>query len=109
MSKTNQRNAHEMKRFYFTLANSLAAFLINMFVWFAITFWVYLETRSVMAMAVMAGIYTSTVALSGLFLGSPVPVVINGIKISWATGPIRNAVIGDAACSTLCANPNTRP
>jgi DHA3 family multidrug efflux protein-like MFS transporter len=59
-----------MKKFYFTLANSLAAFLINMFVWFAITFWVYLETRSVMAMAVMAGIYTSTVALSGLFLGS---------------------------------------
>ena len=59
-----------MKKFYFTLANSLAAFLINMFVWFAVTFWVYLETRSVMAMAVMAGIYTSTVALSGLFLGS---------------------------------------
>ncbi len=59
-----------MKRFYFTLANSLAAFLINTFVWFAVTFWVYLETRSVVATAVMAGIYTSTVALSGLFLGS---------------------------------------
>lgn len=59
-----------MKRFYFTLANSLAAFLINMFVWFAVTFWVYLETRSVMATAVMAGIYTSTIAISGLFLGS---------------------------------------
>ena len=59
-----------MKKFYFVLANSLAAFLINTFVWFAITFWVYLETRSVVATAVMAGIYTSTVALSGLFLGS---------------------------------------
>ena len=59
-----------MKKFYFVLANSLAAFLINMFVWFAVTFWVYLETRSVVATAVMAGIYTSTVALSGLFLGS---------------------------------------
>ena len=59
-----------MKRFYFTLANSLAAFLINTSVWFAVTFWVYLETRSVVATAVMAGIYTSTVALSGLFLGS---------------------------------------
>src|SRR5918999_6205631 len=59
-----------MKTFYFTLGNSLAAFLINTFVWFAVTFWVYLETKSVIATAVMAGIYTSTVALSGLFLGS---------------------------------------
>ena len=59
-----------MKKFYFVLANSLAAFLVNTFVWFAVTFWVYLETRSVIATAVMAGIYTSTVALSGLFLGS---------------------------------------
>ncbi|HKR11449.1 MAG TPA: MFS transporter [Pyrinomonadaceae bacterium] len=59
-----------MKTFYFVLGNSLAAFLINTFVWFAITFWVYLETRSVVATAVMAGIYTSTVAVSGFFLGS---------------------------------------
>jgi DHA3 family multidrug efflux protein-like MFS transporter len=59
-----------MTTFYFTLANSLAAFLINTFVWFAVTFWVYLETRSVIATAVMAGIYTSTVAVSGFFLGS---------------------------------------
>ena len=59
-----------MKKFYFALANSLAAFLVNTFVWFAVTFWVYLETRSVVATAVMAGIYTSTVAVSGMFLGS---------------------------------------
>ena len=59
-----------MKNFYSVLVNSLAAFLINNSVWFAVTFWVYLETRSVIATAVMAGIYTSTVALSGFFLGS---------------------------------------
>ncbi|HEU4511242.1 MAG TPA: MFS transporter [Pyrinomonadaceae bacterium] len=59
-----------MKNFYSVLVNSVAAFLINNFVWFAVTFWVYLETRSVIATAVMAGIYTSTVALSGFFLGS---------------------------------------
>jgi DHA3 family multidrug efflux protein-like MFS transporter len=52
------------------LANSLAAFLTNTFVWFAITFWVYLETRSVIATSVMAGVYTGTVAISGFFLGS---------------------------------------
>lgn len=61
---------HKTKTFYEALANSLAAFLTNTFVWFAVTFWVYLETKSVIATAVMAGVYTSTVALSGFFLGS---------------------------------------
>lgn len=59
-----------MKNFYSVLVNSVAAFLINNFVWFAVTFWVYLQTRSVIATAMMAGIYTTTVALSGFFLGS---------------------------------------
>ncbi len=59
-----------MKTFYAILANSLAASLVNTFVWFAITFWVYLETKSVIATSVMAGVYTTTVALSGFFLGS---------------------------------------
>jgi DHA3 family multidrug efflux protein-like MFS transporter len=59
-----------MKTFYAILANALAAFLTNTFVWFAVTFWVYLETKSVVATSVMAGVYTGTVAVSGFFLGS---------------------------------------
>ena len=59
-----------MKTFHAALANSLAAFLTNNFVWFAVTFWVYLETRSVIATSVMAGIFTITIAFSGFFLGS---------------------------------------
>jgi MFS transporter, DHA3 family, multidrug efflux protein len=58
------------KAFYAILANSLVASLTNTFVWFAITFWVYLQTQSVLATSVMAGIYLITVALSGFFLGS---------------------------------------
>lgn len=58
------------KTFYAVVVNSLAASITNTFVWFAITFWVYLETRSVIATAVMAGVYTTTVAISGFFLGS---------------------------------------
>ncbi|MBI5840868.1 MAG: hypothetical protein HZB19_12270 [Chloroflexi bacterium] len=42
-----------MKTFYATLANSLAAFLTNNFVWFAVTFWVFLETRSVIATSIL--------------------------------------------------------
>ena len=59
-----------MKTFYLILANSLTAFLTNNFVWFAITFWVYLETKSVVATSVMSGVYSGTVAVSGFFLGS---------------------------------------
>lgn len=59
-----------MKTFYSALANSLVASLTNSFVWLAVTFWVYLETKSVIITAVMAGIYASTVAVSGVFLGS---------------------------------------
>jgi DHA3 family multidrug efflux protein-like MFS transporter len=58
------------RSFFAILANSLAAFLTNTFVWFAVTFWVYLETQSVVATSVMAGIYLVAVAVSGFFLGS---------------------------------------
>src|SRR5215204_4429800 len=59
-----------MKTFHVILANSLVAFITNNFVWFAITFWVYLETKSVIATSVMAGVFTLTIAFSGFFLGS---------------------------------------
>jgi DHA3 family multidrug efflux protein-like MFS transporter len=59
-----------MKTFYAILANSLVASVTNTFVWFAVTFWIYLETKSVIATSVMAGVYTITVAGSGFFLGS---------------------------------------
>ncbi|MBD2090971.1 MFS transporter [Microcoleus sp. FACHB-1515] len=58
------------KTFYAVLANSLVAALTNTFVWFAVTFWVYLQTQSVAATSVMAGIYLLTTAVSGFFLGS---------------------------------------
>jgi MFS transporter, DHA3 family, multidrug efflux protein len=56
--------------FYAVLANSLVAATTNSFVWFAITFWVYLQTQSVLVMSVMSGLYLSTVAISGFLLGS---------------------------------------
>lgn len=59
-----------MKTFHAILANSLVAFVVNNFVWFAVTFWVYLETRSVIATSIMAGIFTLTIAFSGFLLGS---------------------------------------
>lgn len=59
-----------MRGFYAILINSVAASIVNNFVWFAVTFWVYLETKSVVATSIMAGTYVGTLALSGFFLGS---------------------------------------
>lgn len=58
------------KTFYAILINTIVATTTNTFVWFAITFWAYLQTQSVIVTSVMAGIFTVTVAFSGLFLGS---------------------------------------
>jgi MFS transporter, DHA3 family, multidrug efflux protein len=59
-----------IRLFYAVLANCLIASLTNTFVWFAVTFWVYLQTQSVLATSIMAGVYLVTVAISGFFLGS---------------------------------------
>ena len=40
---------------------------------------------------------------------APAPVVMNGMATNCAIGLIRNAVAGEADCSTLCAKPKTRP
>lgn len=58
------------KAFYAILANTLIASTVNTFVWFAVTFWAYLQTNSVVVTSMMAGVYTVTVALSGIYLGS---------------------------------------
>lgn len=58
------------RTFYAVLANTLLASLTNNVVWFAVTFWVYLETKSVVTTSVMAGIFTGTIMLSGIYLGS---------------------------------------
>lgn len=59
-----------MKIFYHLLANTLVASITNFTVWFALTYFVYLETRSVLATSMMAGIYLVATALSGFWLGS---------------------------------------
>jgi DHA3 family multidrug efflux protein-like MFS transporter len=56
--------------FYHLLVNTLFVSVINFTVWFAITFFVYLETKSVFATAIIAGLYLVCTALSGFWLGS---------------------------------------
>ena len=58
------------KAFYAILVNTLLASITTTCVWFAVTFWAYLQTGSVVVTSVMAGIFLVTVALSGFYLGS---------------------------------------
>lgn len=52
------------------LANTLVSGVTSSFVWFALTFWVYLETRSVVATGVIAGSYSIASAVLGPYFGT---------------------------------------
>lgn len=58
------------KTFYQLLVNTLLVSVINYTVWFAITFYVYLQTRSVFATGVVSGIFLVMTALTGIWFGS---------------------------------------
>jgi DHA3 family multidrug efflux protein-like MFS transporter len=60
----------DLKTFYHLLVNTLLVSVINFTVWFAITFYVYLQTRSVFATGVVSGIFLVMTALTGIWFGS---------------------------------------
>ena len=58
------------RTFVHLLVNTLLVSVINFTVWFAVTFWVFLETKSVLATGMVAGIFLVTTAVSGIWFGS---------------------------------------
>ena len=58
------------RTFYQLLGNTIVANVTNMTVWFAVIFFVYLETRSVIATSITSGLYFVAVSLSGIWFGS---------------------------------------
>jgi MFS transporter, DHA3 family, multidrug efflux protein len=75
MTSTTSRPAIDLRIgahrvFLHLLVNTLLVGVMNFTVWFAITFWVYLETRSVLATGMVAGIFLVATALSGIWFGS---------------------------------------
>ncbi|MBC7836630.1 MFS transporter [Acetobacteraceae bacterium] len=59
-----------MRTFHQILGNALIVAVINMFVWFAVIFWMYLETSSVLATAYSGGVFMIAMALSSFWFGS---------------------------------------
>jgi MFS transporter, DHA3 family, multidrug efflux protein len=60
----------DRRTFYQLLVSTLLVSVINFTVWFAITFYVYLQTRSVFATGVISGIFLVMTALTGIWFGS---------------------------------------
>jgi DHA3 family multidrug efflux protein-like MFS transporter len=56
--------------FLHLLANNLLANITNYTVWFAITFWMFLETRSVFATGMIAGLFLVLTSALGIWFGS---------------------------------------
>jgi DHA3 family multidrug efflux protein-like MFS transporter len=52
------------------LVNTAAANITTSYLWFALTFWVYLETRNVIATGVVGGVYMLLIALSSISFGT---------------------------------------
>jgi MFS transporter, DHA3 family, multidrug efflux protein len=57
-------------RFNQILVNTFIANVTTSYLWFALTFWVYLETRSVLATAIIGGSFMLFVAVVGVPFGS---------------------------------------
>ena len=58
------------RTFLHLLVSTLVVSVINFTVWFAVTFWVYLETRSVFATGLISGIFLVSIAGTGIWFGS---------------------------------------
>jgi DHA3 family multidrug efflux protein-like MFS transporter len=64
-------NIHgDRKTFFQLLVSTLLVSVINFTVWFAITFYVYLQTRSVFATGVISGVFLALTASTGIWFGS---------------------------------------
>ena len=52
------------------LVNTLIANVTTSFLWFALTFWVYIETQSVLATGIIGGAYMLFVAIFAMVFGT---------------------------------------
>lgn len=62
--------ANGMRTFLHVLANTMIANVTTSFLWFALTFWVYLETKSVLATGIIGGAYMLLIAVFAMFFGT---------------------------------------
>jgi DHA3 family multidrug efflux protein-like MFS transporter len=62
--------AGSQRVFAHLLVSALVVSVANFTIWFAVTFWTYLETRSVLATGLIAGIFLVSISATGIWFGS---------------------------------------
>ncbi|MET4093688.1 MFS family permease [Arthrobacter sp. UYCu712] len=62
--------AQRSRSFAGILVNTALANITTSYLWFALTFWVYLQTRNVIATGVIGGAYMLLIALSSISFGT---------------------------------------
>ncbi|MFC5930378.1 MFS transporter [Cryobacterium melibiosiphilum] len=67
---TEPRSGSGARTFAQVLVNTAVANITTSFLWFALTFWVYLETRSVLATGIIGGAYMLLVAVFSMAFGT---------------------------------------
>ncbi len=88
------------------LVNTLLVSVTNYTVWFAITFYVYLETRSVFATGLIAGLFLMMTSLTGIWFGSLVDHHDKKLVMLWS-GVVSLALYGGASAVYLVAPDGT--
>lgn len=73
------------RTFLAVLVNTAAANVTTSFLWFALTFWAYAETRNVIVAGVVAAAYMLFVSLFSMFFGTLVDRFRKKVVMTWAT------------------------
>ncbi|MET3175335.1 UNVERIFIED_ORG: hypothetical protein ABIB52_003199 [Arthrobacter sp. UYCu721] len=67
---SSRTSAQRSRTFAGILVNTALANITTSYLWFALTFWVHLETRNVIATGVIGGAYMLSIALSSISFGT---------------------------------------
>lgn len=92
-----------MSPFHQILGNNLVANVTNFTVWFAITFWIFIETQSVFATGMVAGFYLIFTAAFGFWFGSIVDH--NSKKLAMMGSSVVSALFYAGSFLLLLAEP----
>jgi DHA3 family multidrug efflux protein-like MFS transporter len=85
------------RTFLQVLVNTAVANVTTSFLWFALTFWIYVETRNVIATGVIGASYMLFLSLFGMFFGTLVDRFRKKAVMVWATLAALAVFVLDAA------------
>jgi DHA3 family multidrug efflux protein-like MFS transporter len=74
-----------MRTFLHVLVNTAVANITTSFLWFGLTFWIYAETRNVIATGVIGGAYMLFISVFSMFFGTLVDRFRKKAVMLWAT------------------------